>query len=435
MLREQAIEILEHGLRGADPYPAVQRLLSRDGEALTVGELSLNLGKFERVFILGGGKASAGIALALEQILDDRLTGGLFILKYGDNVDLQHTRLMHAAHPVPDEKSLSAGAELMRLASSFTERDLVFAGITGGSSALFCLPPDGISLADKQRVNELLILSGADIFQINAVRKHLSRIKGGWLARAILPATLINLTVSDVVGDALDYITGPTVPDTSTFDDARAVMDEFGFWDTFPASAVRHLRDGNDANETPKEFRDLPLFSFIVVPGDAACVAARQKAKELGFQAHILTTMLEGEARESGQFFSAVAREIASHGRPFARPAAVIAGGENVVSIGGNSHGAGGPNQEFALSAAIHIAGVERALVAAIDTDGTDGPTDAAGALVDGSTAAAAAAKSLDPRAALHAHDAHQLLSDVEDVVVTGTTGTNVNDLKLALVA
>ncbi len=429
-----AIEVIEHGLRAADPYPAVKRLIHRDGDALTVGDLSLNLREFERVFILGAGKASGGIARALEEILGDRLTEGLFVLRYGDEIELGRTRLIHAAHPVPDESSLRAGKELMRLASGFTPRDLVFAGITGGSSALLCLPQDGISLADKQRVNELLLLSGADIFQINAVRKHLSRIKGGWLAKAILPATLVNLTVSDVVGDALDFITGPTVPDTSTFADARSVMDEFALWERFPPAAARHLREGDETRETPKAFDGLPLFSFIVVPGDAACVAARKKAQALGFHAQILTTSLEGEARESGAFFSAVAREIALHGRPFSRPAALIGGGENVVSIGGDACGAGGPNQEFALSAALEIKGMQGVLIAAVDTDGADGPTEAAGALVDGSTAGSAAALPGDLQAAVRRHDSFGMLSALGEVVITGPTGTNVNDLKLALV-
>ena len=434
-LRHAAVDIIEHALTAADPRAAVDRLLHVDADRVTIGTLALDLGEYERVFILGAGKASRGIAEALEGKLGDRISGGVFVLKHGDSADLKHVEVIYAAHPVPDRNSYRGATRVMDLAENFTEKDLVFAGITGGSSALLALPVDGVTLEDKQRVNQLLLLSGADIFQINCVRKHLSQIKGGWLANKILPATLINLTVSDVVGDELDYITGPTVPDTSSFDDARSVMNEFDLWGTFPASASAYLRSGGDAQETPKDFGDLPLHAFVVVPGDAACVGAHERAKELGFNSVILTSMLEGEAGEAGSFFAAIAKEVVTFGRPLARPCAVVAGGENVVTIGSDQRGKGGPNQEFALSASLGISSLANAVIVSIDTDGSDGPTDTAGGMVDGTTRATALCKGLDPSLALRRHDVHRVLYGIGDSIVTGPTGTNVNDLKILLVA
>jgi glycerate-2-kinase len=433
-LREMALDIIDHALRAADPYTAASRLLHVEGDVLSVGDSSFDLGSYERIFIVGAGKASRGIAQALDEKLGDRITDGLFILKFGDETSLDHTRVIYASHPVPDKKSLAGATALMELSDGFTENDLVIAGITGGSSALLALPAQGISLDDIKEVNRILLLSGADIFQINAIRKHLSRIKGGWLANSILPATLINLTVSDVVGDALDYITGPTVPDTSSFDNARAVMDEYELWDRFPRSASEYIRNGSEKNETPKEFDGKPLYTWVLVSGDAACVGAHMRAIELGFNSIILTSMLEGEAKDAGAFLASVAKEIRLFDRPIQQPCAVILGGENVVSIGSNKPGSGGPNQEFALSASLKIANMKNVLVVSIDTDGSDGPTYAAGAVVDGSSALLASSKGMSPEVALKQHDTASILQEIGDDIQTGPTGTNVNDLKVLLV-
>jgi glycerate-2-kinase len=433
-LRNAAIDVIEHGLRVANPYWAVKRLLQLKGDVLQVGNLELDLNKYERIFIIGTGKASLGIAQALEEILGDHISDGLFVLRHGSKADLTYIRVIYASHPYPDENSYRGGQLMMELAKTFTERDLVFAGITGGSSALMVLPADGIPFEDIQKVNKLLLLSGADIVAINTIRKHLSKIKGGWLAAEILPATLVNLTVSDVVGDMLDYITCPTVPDASTFDDARRIMDMYNLWDKFPTSAREYLRKGGSAQETPKDFGDLPVYTFVVVPGDAACVGAYERAKELGFNGLFLTSMLTGEAKESGAMFASIAKEVVLKGRPMASPCAVIAGGENVVTIGVESNGRGGPNQEFALSAGLEINGFDRIAIASIDTDGIDGVADAAGGLVDGSTWAAVKSKGIDPLMALRRHDSNQVLHQVGDSVITGFTGTNVNDIKLLLV-
>ena len=433
-LRVVAADILEYALEAADPYQAVNRSMQLEGNKLSVRDLSLDLDQFERIFVLGAGKASRRIALALEEKLGDRITGGLVALKHGDKANFKFVDVVYSAHPTPDENSFHAAEQMLAVADNSTQYDLVFAGITGGSSALLELPVEGISLEDIQKVYELLLLCGADIVQINAVRKHLSRIKGGLLAKRILPATLVNLTVSDVVGDMLDYITGPTVPDTSTFDDARRVLDEYDLWDSFPKSARQHLRSAGSQQETPKDFGELPLHSFVVVKGDEACVGAAERARELGFNPLILTSKLKGEAKEAGSFFASIAQEVIQHGRPIETPCALIASGENVVTIGSDERGSGGPNQEFALSASLEIAGVKNVVLAAIDTDGFDGSTASAGAMVDGYSLASATSMGLDPKEALRHHDVDELLIQLGDAIVTGPTGTNVNDLKVMLI-
>jgi len=430
-----AADILERALGAADPYRAVNRILHLDGERLTLGDLSIDLKQYERIFILGAGKASRPIVLALEETFGDRITGGLVTLKHGDKSNFKFVDVIYAAHPTPDENSYRGAERMLALVDNFTQHDLVFAGITGGSSALLELPVDGISLEDIQKVYELLLLSGADIVQINAVRKHLSRIKGGLLAKQILPATLVNLTVSDVVGDMLDYITGPTVPDTSTFEDARRVLDEYDLWDLFPKSACLYLRSAGSQQETPKDFGDLPLHSFVVLKGDAACVGAAERARELGFNSMILTSKLKGEAKEAGSFFASIAHEVVHHGRPIVAPCVLIASGENVVTIGSDERGTGGPNQEFALSSCLEISGLENVVLAAIDTDGFDGSTESAGAMVDGSTLESAISRGLNPKQALRQHDVDPLLTQVGAVIITGPTGTNVNDLKVMLIS
>lgn len=432
-LRALAADIVSHAIEAASPFNAVQELMELDGDVLYVDDQAFDLQDYEHIYILGAGKASLQIAHALEEILGDRITDGLFVLKHGSQANLERARVIYAAHPVPDENGYRGAMAMMELADRITERDLVFAGISGGSSSLLPLPVEGVSLADKQKVNEVLLFCGADITEINAVRKHLSRIKGGWLAKAILPATLVNLTVSDVVGDPLDYITGPTVPDTSTFHDARRVLDRYCLWDDFPPSAARYLRSGDAAQETPKDFGNAPLYNYIIVEGAAACLGAAIRAEALGFQPLILTTMLKGEAKDAGTLFASIANEIVRYGRPVSGPCAIIAGGENTVTID-DQYGQGGPNQEFALSASLDIAGLDTVVVVAIDTDGTDGPTDLAGGMVDGETLSTLRAKGIDPFRALREHDASTVLSEIGDVVITGHTGTNVNDLKMLLV-
>lgn len=295
-------------------------------------------------------------------------------------------------------------------------------------------PVEGVTLEEKKLVNRLLLTCSANIIEINAVRKHLSRIKGGWLAKAIHPrAHLINLTVSDVIGDPLDYITCPTVPDTSSFDDARRTLTKYELWEKVPASVSRYLKAGNEALETPKDLSDHLIDNFIIVAGTAACEGAAARARELDFETMILSTMLEGESRELGGTFAAVAKEILMNRRPLKPPCVIIGGGETTVKITGDA-GQGGPNQEFSLGAALWIDRIGDVVIIGQDSDGTDGPTDFAGGIVDNFTAERARKMGIDIYAALNRHDVTPVLLKLEDAILTGATGTNVNDLKLMLV-
>ncbi|MCP4627947.1 MAG: DUF4147 domain-containing protein [bacterium] len=303
-LREAALDIIDHALAQADPYQATRKLVQVDGNRLVVGELSYNLAEHSRMFLLGGGKATYPIARALEDILGERITDGVVVCKYGQEGRLSRVRLYHASHPIPDKAGFEASRQAIALARQTQPDDIVFGCVTGGSSALMPLPVDGVTLEEKKEVNRLLLTCGANIYEINAVRKHLSQIKGGRLALAVHPrAQLINLTVSDVTGDELDYITDPTVPDSSFLEDARTTLTKYDLWDRVPASVGKYLKAAGPEHETPKteDLSDHNLHSFILVKSAGVCDAAAHKASGLGFKAMILSTVLEGESKELGR--------------------------------------------------------------------------------------------------------------------------------------
>ena len=432
--RRAAIDIIEHALAAVDPYSATKNLISLQGEILNVGSLHFDLSQRDNIYVLGAGKATLSIARALEEIIGERITEGLITVKRGQVSNLKKIKVREASHPLPDRKGHKAANEIKVIAEKAQEKDLVFCIFTGGSSALAPLPVPGISLGDKRRVTELLLRSGATIREINAVRKHLSCIKGGRMALSIFPAEIINLTVSDVTGDPLDYITGPTVPDTSTFADAVSVLERYNLMDRTPRPIRNYLQMATPELETPKDFSGLPVHTFVLVKSAAICEAAAKKAKALGFNSMILTTYLEAESREAGSLFASIGKEIQRHQRPIRPPCAVIAGGESTVVIHGKS-GYGGPNQEFVLGAALKLDESDRVVIAAIDSDGTDGPTSIAGGIVDPSTVARARDQGYDIFAHLVHHDTSSILQKLSDTIVTGHTGTNVNDLKVMLVS
>jgi glycerate 2-kinase len=433
-LRRIVLDIVDHALAKADPYKAVKDLVRLQGDILDVGEIRLDLKRQGRIFLLGAGKATYPIARALEEILGDRIEDGVIICKYGQTGTLSRAHLFFSNHPIPDEAGFRAAKEALALARKTLPGDIVFAGITGGSSALMPYPVEGITLDEKKIVNQLLLTCGANIIEINAVRKHLSQIKGGWLAKRIHPqAQLINLTVSDVIGDPLDYITCPTVPDTSTFNDARRTVTKYELWEKVPVSVSQYLKAGGPSLETPKDLSDHRIDNFIIVAGTAACEGAAERARDLNLQTMILSTMLEGESRELGGTFAAIAKEILLNQRPLRPPCVVIGGGETTVKITEEA-GQGGPNQEFSLGAALWIDQIGEVVIIGLDSDGTDGPTDIAGGVVDNLTIERASALGIDIFKALKGHDVTPVLLKLGDEILTGATGTNVNDLKLMLV-
>lgn len=434
--RRVALDIIEHALKSVDPYQATKRVVLRQNNRLFIDNQHYNLKDVRNLYVIGAGKASFPIAKALEEVLGERIARGVVIVKRGQDGRLKRIKKIEAGHPLPDEDGLRGAEGVMEIADEAGRGDLVFAAITGGSSALMPLPVEGITLEETREVNEILLHSGAVIQEINAVRKHISRIKGGRLALHIHPAEIINLTVSDVIGDwkMLDYITGNTVPDSSTFQDAINSLKKYRLLEKIPESVRRHLQNARPEMETPKNFRKIKVHTVILATNEDACVAAVEKAEVLGFNAMILSTRIEGESREAGIIQAGIAKEIEVNDRPLRTPCVLVSGGETTVTIEGD-HGEGGPNQEFVLGFATKIGGSKRIIGVSIDTDGTDGPTDVAGGVADGLTLERAEAGKLDIHESLMYHNAYSVLKSLGDTIYTGSTGTNVMNLRLIIVS
>jgi hydroxypyruvate reductase len=430
--------LLETGLQAADPAEALRRCVKRDGHTLLVGRHKYDLRNYKRVLVVGAGKASACMAAALESQLGPRLREGLVIVKYGHAVPTKTITVKEAGHPIPDQAGLRATERLLALVRGLTRNDLLFVLLSGGASSLLPAPVSGVTLEEKRRTTDLLLGSGATIQEINVVRKHLSTVKGGRLVSAT-KARVISLILSDVLGDDLGSIgSGPTSPDPTTYADACDVLRRYGIWRSVPSSVRTYLSKGQRGGheETPKPGSSLfrLVQNHIIGNNRAVVEAVGREARNAGFHPLVLTTSLTGEAREAAKTFGAIAREIISSGRPAARPALVIAGGELTVTLDGKSRGLGGRAQEFALAAVREIAGLSRVWIAAFGTDGTDGPTDAAGAVVDGRTVIRAKMAGVNPCEYLARHDSYRLFKKLGGHIVTGPTGTNVNDLYLLLV-
>ena len=427
--------VIGAALAAVEPGQAVRRQVALDGEALVVAGQRYDLSDYRRVIVVGAGKASAPMAVTIEDLLADRLpVSGCVSVRYEHALPTRRVRIREAGHPVPDVAGVSATREIVAALEDAEDDDLVVCLISGGGSALMTLPVEGIALEDLQQTTDALLRSGASINEINIVRKHLDTVKGGGLARLAAPARLLTLVLSDVVGNPLDAIaSGPTVPDTSTFADAAGVFDRYDLWTALPEPVVGRVRRGVDGEleDTPNAAD--PVFersqTVIVASNRVAGEAAAAEAARLGMRTMLLTTYVEGEAREAGRVLAGVLREIDASGHPLPRPCCVVAGGETTVTIRGK--GRGGRNQELALAAAFGLQGVDDVLLASVGTDGSDGPTDAAGAWVDGSTLAQAAASGLDARAALANNDSYTFFDGLGNLIRTGPTHTNVNDLYL----
>jgi hydroxypyruvate reductase len=424
--RVAAPAIFEAALAAGDVRPLVLRALE-----------SLDPDPRGKLVVVGAGKASAAMARATEEALGDRISEGAVVVKDGYLAETRRVRLIEAGHPVPDERGAAGALEILRLVRGRSSEDVVLLLISGGGSALTPAPAPPVTLGAKQAVTKLLLAAGATITQLNAVRKHLSLLKGGQLARTAAPARVHALLLSDVIGDPLDVIaSGPTAPDASTFSDALAVLDRFHLLDRVPLSVVHRLKQGRrgEIAETPKA--DDPLFDRVrnVVIGNNTLVvdAATARARALGFTPHVLTRSLEGEARVVAGDFIRLAREIEAGRGPVAPPACVLAGGETTVTVRGN--GQGGRCQEFALAAALAMEDLGDVVVLAAGTDGTDGPTSAAGAIADARSARRARERGHDPRTRLHANDSHPVFASLGDLVVTGPTNTNLLDVYLMLI-
>ncbi len=438
-MRVDALTVMKAALNAVDPMNAVmEKLQVIDGNVVVDG-FTKPLDDIRRVLVVGGGKAGGPMAEAIECILGDRVEGGVVnILRNTEAVyRVNRVRLNQASHPVPDDEGVKGVQDMMRLTSNLSPDDLVLALISGGGSALMPLPADGVSLEDVQDVTRRLLSAGATINEFNAVRKHLSAFKGGQLAANCYPATVVSLILSDVVGDPLDTIaSGPTAPDSSSYETARDVLNRYGVWGSVSPAVKRRIELGLEGKvaETPKPGD--PVFekvhNVVVANNLKAARTAADKAEKLGYNTKVLSTFVEGEARHVGTVYAGLARSISMNDIPVPKPGALLLGGETTVTVTGP--GMGGRNQEVALSALMKIAGQD-CVVLALGTDGIDGPTDAAGAIVDGASLSRAQSKDLDPEKYLRSNDSYSFFEALGDAVFTGPTGTNVNDLTLILVA
>jgi len=439
MDKGEIMAIINAALKAVDPAEAIRKVVKKEGNDLIVAGKAYNLEKYRRVIVIGGGKAGAPMAAAVEEILGERIAKGWVNVKEGYILEPSPTRITinQAGHPTPNESGLEGARKILELALEAKEEDLVITLISGGGSALMPLPAEGITLEDKKIATSLLLKCGATINEINALRKHISALKGGQLAKAAYPATVISLILSDVIGSPLDTIaSGPTAPDSTTFADAWKVMEKYDLLTEMPPRIVERIKRGMEGEipETPKPGDRIFERVQNVIIGDnyIAATAALEEAKKLGYNAMLLTTFLEGEAREVAKAVAALGKEVAFRGIPIPPPACLILGGETTVTIKGK--GKGGRNQELALAAAIALEGWERVTVVTLATDGTDGPTDAAGAIVDGTTTRKAAERGLSPLAYLQNNDSYTFFQALGDLLITGPTNTNVNDLVFVFV-
>lgn len=435
-LRQSARLIWESALNAANPATCIRKFLQLNDNVLIAGGKQIEIGG--RLIVIGAGKPSAKMAQVVEEILGSHITDGLIVTKYGHALPLRRMKLVEAGHPIPDAAGMRAAHDTCELLRGLTRNDIVLVLISGGGSALWPAPAEGITLEEKQEVTHLLLRAGANIRELNAVRKHLSGIKGGQLAMWASPARVISLIMSDVIGDPIDFIgSGPTAPDTTSFSDALAIIQKYGL--DVPKTVLERFQEGAHGNipETPKPgdafFKNVD--NYVIANNRLLVDAATEKARELQFNTLILGTEVEGEAKDIGRFFAAIARETARTGNPIKTPACILAAGETTVTVRGR--GVGGRNQEMALAWAISMAArpfSAQACFASVATDGTDGPTTAAGGLVDPFTCSRAIELGLMPQKFLRANDSSNFLKTTGDLIVTGPTQTNLMDLQILLV-
>lgn len=427
---------MDEALAAADPARIVRKHLRLDGQILHADHLRFPLKNYRRTFVIGGGKASGYMAEEVERLLGKWITEGLVIIPDYLLPRPRGRRIVYhtASHPIPTRKGVRAVQAMLSLVEKLSRNDLVIVLLSGGGSALMPLPIQGISLDDEARVTSLLLTSGANIEEINVIRKHLSQIRGGRLAERLCPATVLTLIISDVVGDKIEAIaSGPTSPDPTTFHDAERVLKKYDLWARIPETARKVITHGLSGSipDTPKKkdkaFKH--VHNLVVGNNRDSCVAAAAAMTNAGYRTEVLSIQITGEAREAGQIFGSIARDIRENRLPFAPPAAIVAGGETTVTVRGK--GKGGRNQELVLAAAVRIDGSARVVVGSFATDGVEGQTNAAGAIADGTTVKRGLKLGVDPERSLRNNDSYHYFSRLKDLVMTGPTGTNVNDIMI----
>lgn len=434
-------KIYTKAIDAVSPYIAVKNVLNVTNKSIIlttdnkiIQEYSLD--SFKNIFVVGAGKATAPMAKAIEELFENKISGTI-IVKYGYTENLKYLKCIEASHPIPDNAGMNGAKEISNILKNATKDDLVISLISGGGSALMPLPPEEINLNEKQQITDILIKCGATIHEINCIRKHLSGLKGGHAARLAYPATVINLMISDVVGDDLDVIaSGPFVADSTTFDDAEQIIKKYELQSQLPQSILKYIKDGKNKQhqDTPKT--DDKCFAkttnLVIASNIIALKAACKEAKELGYNTEILSSMIEGEAKDVALMHAAIAKEILLSGNPLTTPACILSGGEATVTINGT--GLGGRNMEFAMHAVKFIDGIKNITIASVGTDGGDGPTDAAGAVVDNETLNQCIINNLNIEEYIKNNDSYHLFDKINCLIKTGPTNTNVMDIRILLI-
>jgi glycerate-2-kinase len=427
--------LIRSSLEAADPSQAMKRLITRKDHKLSVNSIPYDLSTYQRIVCIGAGKASGHMARTLEQILGKYLESGMVIVKDGYRAHTQTVQIVEASHPLPGTRGVRATKQILNIVRALTKKELLIVLLSGGASSLLSAPAPGLTLNDKRRTTNLLLRVGATIHDINTVRKHLSAVKGGQLTKAT-SAKILTVVLSDVLGDDLATIgSGPTVPDSTTFQEAKTILEQYQIFGRVPESIRNHLEHGIEGHlsETWKSKRlHSPRHQSIILANNQTAIDGMAKeAKRLGLRPHLLDLPLQGEAKELGAILVAMAKDIREFGNPVRPPACLIAGGEPTVTITGQ--GKGGRAQECMLAAAQELAGLTNVVVAGFGTDGTDGPTDAAGAMVDGKTVQRAMKHRLSIENMLDRHDSYTFFKQVGGHIITGPTHTNVNDIYLII--
>ena len=437
-LRKDARELFDQALTEADPGKCVLEHIKLRGNRLRVGEKSFNLPDFESLYVVAFGKAASSMATALEELLGDRITEGIVVSNVRSRRAFEKMDFHLSSHPVPDEKSVEAAEKVLSLLERSGEKDLVIFLISGGGSSILAMPSEGLTIEDKRAATQRLMLSGVDTYGLNTVRKKMSQIKGGGLLKKALPSQVITLILSDVVGDQLEFIaSGPTVPDTTTYEDAWRVIEALGLEHRIPPRVVVHLEEGRNKSASPamdhEQYERSGATTVVVGNNHKAIASMEKKAKEMGYNTLFLSSQISGEAREVAKVLAGISFDIKRFGRPVKKPACILFGGETTVNVMGR--GRGGRNTETALSFCFEIVGSEGIVGLFAGTDGIDGPTDAAGAICDGQSRLIARSMGISARDHLADNDSYSFFENLGDLIKTGSTGTNVMDVGVVLIA
>jgi glycerate 2-kinase len=438
-LREDAVSLFYAGIEAASPCNLIPNNMLLEENILTISDIngtnkSFDLNNYNRITVIGAGKASLPMGYEVEKILDGKIDEGLVVTKYNFRSELKRIQVLEASHPLPGKSGIEASKKIVGICKNANEDDLIINLISGGASSLLPYPADNITLEDKIKATELLLKAGATIQELNTVRKHISAIKGGLLAKNVYPATIINLIISDVIGDHLDVIgSGITVPDPTTFEDSWNVVIKYNLENKIPHPVKRYVRDGMEgkAPETPKPGNPIfnNVYNLIIGNNGLALSAIKTAAEEKGYNAQIISSTLEGEAKDAGKFIAQIAKENSLSEE---KPVCLIFGGETTVTVRGN--GKGGRNQELCLSTAIEIDGIKNITFLSGGTDGNDGTTEAAGAICSGRTIERAKGLGLDVVKFLNNNDSYNFFNKLEDLIITGATNTNVMDVQILLI-